>query len=82
MAFSQTNLLTFLDDGFEGDAFADDEGVRLLPGFVVLLPVVPLPNDLRLGNCHPVLGHSMELLEKVLSIIESPGTNMTIMLGY
>ena len=68
MTSSKTNLLAFLDDGLEGDAFADDERVRLLPGFVVLLPVVPLTNDLRLGNCHPVLGHSVELLEKVLSV--------------
>jgi hypothetical protein len=64
MALTETNLLTFLHYGFEGDAFADNERVRLLPGFVVLFPVVPLADDLRLGHRHPVLSHSMKLLEK------------------
>ena len=38
-----SHLFTFFHDGLGGDAFADDERVRLLAGLVVLLPVVPLP---------------------------------------
>jgi hypothetical protein len=36
-------LSAFVDDGLDVDGSANDERVRLLPGLVVLLPVVPLP---------------------------------------
>ena len=57
-----SHLFTFFHDGLGGDAFADDERVRLLPGLVVLLPVVPLPDDLRLGDGHAVLGQNVKFL--------------------